>query len=500
MRRRHARPEAEPNQSKRKAERPAPLRPKRRKFAIDAPALTTEALEIMIETPLREPWERLTEILATGDEAAVRAFLDTLPSEETARALSRLEEAEQARLFTLLGPAQAADIVASLPDAEATEIIEDLPAAQAAAIVDELPSDEQADLLGELPQQDAEAILGQMAPDEAAHARQLLAYAPDQAGGLMITEYLSYPIGSTVGDVVRDLRDHSDQYAEYDIQYVYAVDEGGGLVGVLRLRDLLLARANEPVETLMIGEPQHASVDTGVDELKGVFEESGFVGMPVVNERGVLVGVVRRLAVEEALQVRATKNFLSVSGLAGAEELRTMPLLQRSTRRLSWLSINIGLNIIAASVIAFYQDTLSAVIALAVFLPIISDMSGCSGNQAVAVSMRELALGLVKPYEFARVFGKEAAVGVINGLALGILLGAVAGLWQGNVFLGLVVGGAMMINTVTAVVLGGVIPLVLKALRFDPALASSPILTTVTDMMGFFLVLSFATLLLTRLV
>jgi magnesium transporter len=158
--------------------------------------------------------------------------------------------------------------------------------------------------------------------------------------------------------------------------------------------------------------------------------------------------------------------------------------------------VNIGLNVIAASVIAFYQDTLSQVIALAVFLPIISDMSGCSGGQAVAVSMRELTLGLVRPNEIYRVWLKEVLVGLINGTALGLLISGVAWGWKGNPYLGLVVGAAMALNTVVAVSLGGTLPLLLKRMRMDPAVASGPILTTVTDMCGFFLILSFAAALL----
>ena len=138
-------------------------------------------------------------------------------------------------------------------------------------------------------------------------------------------------------------------------------------------------------------------------------------------------------------------------------------------------------------------------IALAVFLPIISDMSGCSGNQAVAVSMRELSLGLIKPFEASRVWLKEVSVGLVNGLVLGVLLGLAAFLWKGNVALGLVVASAMALNTVVAVSIGGTVPLLLKRFKFDPALASGPILTTITDMCGFFLVLSFATMMLARL-
>jgi magnesium transporter len=207
-----------------------------------------------------------------------------------------------------------------------------------------------------------------------------------------------------------------------------------------------------------------------------------------------MVGVVLRKHILAAENERASIDMLSTQGIVGGEELRTMPTLIRSKRRLSWLSINIILNIAAASVIAFYQDTLSAVIALAVFLPIISDMSGCSGNQAVAVSMRELALGVVKPIDVFRVLFKEVSIGLLNGFALGILIGLAAFLWKGNIYLGLVVGGALMINTIIAVSLGGTIPLILKKFKVDPALASGPILTTITDMMGFALVLSMASM------
>ncbi|MFT5090925.1 MAG: magnesium transporter [Planctomycetota bacterium] len=212
-----------------------------------------------------------------------------------------------------------------------------------------------------------------------------------------------------------------------------------------------------------------------------------------------MVGIVQRAAVEKATGDQANKTYLESSGIVGGEELRSMKLWTRASRRLSWLSINILLNIAAASVIAFYQDTLAAVIALAVFLPIISDMSGCSGNQAVAVSIRELTLGLVKPREIFRVVVKEAGVGIFNGVILGCLIGCVAWIWQGNVYLGLVVGGALAANTLLAVLIGGLVPLVLRGFKMDPALASGPILTTVTDMFGFFLVLSLASALLPRL-
>ena len=191
-------------------------------------------------------------------------------------------------------------------------------------------------------------------------------------------------------------------------------------------------------------------------------------------------------------QKRSEADHLKAAGIIGGDELRSMPVFLRSRRRLAWLSINILLNIAAASVIAFYEDTLTAVIALAVFLPIVSDMSGCSGNQAVAVSMRELTLGAALPSDVFRVWRKEAIVGLINGVALGALLGIAAWLWKGNPTLGFVVGGALAVNTIVAVSIGGTVPLLLRKFELDPAVASGPLLTTVTDMCGFFLLLSLA--------
>jgi magnesium transporter len=250
---------------------------------------------------------------------------------------------------------------------------------------------------------------------------------------------------------------------------------------------------------LMIEDPISVRDTAKLDELVDLFESHQFLGVPVVDEAGTLKGVIHREAVQYAENRALESDYLKSQGIVGGEELRTMPLWTRSRRRLSWLSVNILLNIGAAAVIAYFQDTLQAVIALAVFLPIISDMSGCSGNQAVAVSMRELSLGVSKPADIFRVLAKEAALGAINGVALGMLIGLVAGLWQGNLWLALVVGVAMGLNTVIAVCIGGSVPLLLKGIGKDPALASGPILTTVTDMAGFFLVLTFAAAVLDRI-
>ena len=338
-----------------------------------------------------------------------------------------------------------------------------------------------------------------MDSEDATEVRKLALYEDDVAGGLMETEFLAYDRNLTVAELVADMRGRAEELVHYDVQYTYVTENGGVLVGVLRLRDLVVTPSQRRLESIMIDAPLKTLDTTSLEDLEHLFDSVSFLAIPVVDASGRIVGVVRRHDVEQAAGERSEGDYLKSQGIVGGEELRSMPTFRRARRRLSWLTVNIGLNVLAASVIAAHQDTISAVIALAVFLPILSDMSGCTGNQAVAVSMRELALGLARPSDAFRVWRQELSVGAINGLVLGGLLCGAAYIWKGNVWLGLVVGLAMLLNTLIAVSIGGVVPLVLKKLKFDPALASGPILTTVTDMCGFFLMLTLAGAVLGRL-
>ncbi len=451
------------------------------------------------EETILQPWERLETSLQEGGVREVEACLEDLNAADTALALSRLDAEERTRLLAILPSEEAADVLRDLPMEQAADLLQEIPPPDAATIIGHIPSDELVDILGDVRDEHAESIITELPAEVARQARQLMHYPADSAGGLMQTEYLAFRESMTVADVLADLQANSEQYADFDVQYAYIIGPRGRLQGVLRLRDLVLSGRNRPVRELMIRYPVSVRVDTSLEDLIALFDDHAFVGVPVLDEAGLLVGVVHRTEVFEAAETREKNIFLKISGIIGGEEFRSMPLFLRAFRRLSWLGPNIVLNMIAASIIALYQDTLQAAIALAVFLPIISDMSGCSGNQAVAVSIRELSLGMIKPGEFFRVFVKEAAVGLLNGILLGLLLGTVAVLWKGSLVLGLVVAGALAMNTLISVLLGGCIPLLLRRFKVDPALASGPILTTVTDMCGFFLVLSLASMVLDRL-
>lgn len=442
-------------------------------------------------TELR-PWLELDAIAEARDPERLVAWVEARSPSEMARALAHLSVDEQNRVLEALSPEAAAELIQSLPVAQAADLVEHLDSDTAAAIVHELDSDDQADLVDEMEVEEAQAVLAALAPQEALSIRALARYDGDVAGGLMMTEVIAVSSGATLAEVVAHFRRETDE-VHVEIQYIYVLDEGRRLTGILRIRDLLQTDHQGLVESIMIPNPIMVGAQADLQELEDLFDRHGFLALPVVDDDGALLGLVTQSSVRDAAGERAETDHLKSAGIVGGEELRTMPMLLRSRRRLGWLSINIVLNVVAASVIALFEETLTAVIALAFFLPIISDMSGCSGNQAVAVSIRELALGLVKPYEVFYVWLKEIGIGIINGATLGALIGVIAWLWRGNPYLGVVVGLALMANTMIAVSIGGAVPLLLKRFNVDPALASGPVLTTITDICGFFLVLGIAT-------
>ncbi|BCX46837.1 magnesium transporter MgtE [Haloferula helveola] len=447
------------------------------------------------------PWEALVEKIDADDNAGAAELLAELSVEDQRLAMAHLPTDSQAKLIETLPPEAAAEVLEALPEVQAVEVLELLPSESAADIIEMLPGSIGSDFLREMDEEDSEAVLAELDdPDEADKLRTRADYEWDTAGGLMRARLASFQETATVGDVLAELGENAETYADMDVQYVYVTGDQGILRGVLRLRDLVLTPRPTPVSRVMIADPISVHVGDNFESLRKLFDEKNYIGLPVVEDGGVLVGVITRQAVREATSEHRTEDYLHAQGILGGEELRSMPMAARCGRRLAWLGPNIVLNLVAASVIAMYEDTLQAVIALAVFLPIVSDMSGCSGNQAVAVSIRELTLGVIRPTEFLRIVWKEGILGIVNGFVLGLLLGTIAALWKGNVYLGLVVGGALCLNTILSVLLGGMVPLFLKRLKVDPALASGPILTTCTDMCGFFLVLNLASVVLAKLV
>ncbi|WP_411828172.1 magnesium transporter [Luteolibacter sp. AS25] len=442
----------------------------------------------------------LSVTIENRDGPAALEIIKTLDWEDQRRAMSRLSYPDSETLIQILGSEDAAKLLSHLAEAQAVDIIESLSSENAAEILNELPTEESTNILRELSDEDAEEIIAAVSDaEDRAEMQRIWDYDDGVAGSLMRGGPVTFLQKSTVGEVITDLGEHAEDYSDRDVQYLYVLDDDGVLTGVLRLRDLVLSPRHIRVQDLMIPDPITVIDTMPLEELSDVFEKKKYFGLPVVDLAGKLLGVVPRDAVEHETAEEQAGMFLQASGIVNGEELRSMPLRERCIKRLSWLAPNIVLNIAAASIIAANEATLQEVIALAVFLPIVSDMSGCSGNQAVAVSIRELTLGILRPGDYWRVIIKEGTVGIINGIVLGLILGSIATLWKGNVFLGLVVFTALSLNTILSVLLGGLVPLFLKRMKVDPALASGPILTTCTDMCGFLLVLGIASSMLEKL-
>lgn len=461
-----------------------------------------EQVQPLIQHP-DEPWVDLREFIAADHSDALEVYIRGISPADVARALTRLSDDERRKVFRLLDRDHAADLLENFAEAHAADLIEELAPDQAAAIVDEMESDHRADVLAEMPRAEAEEILRRMGEEEAEDARRLLAYDENTAGGIMVTEFFLYPQTLTVGEVLKDVRRHAREYADFGVHYIYVHtgnDQGtppGTLVGVVRIRDLILSPAEKSLAQIMIVNPVCVLGETVLDELDDLFEQYPFWNLPVTDKDGKMIGVVRRADMEEALGEEHERNLMRFGGIIGGEEIRSMPIRERASRRLAWLSLNVCLSLVAASVILLFEGTVEKLFALVFFIPVIGNMCGCSGNQAVAVSIRELALGLIQPGDFAVVWRKEVVVGAINGTVIGGILGLVAitldhFLWHDSPLLGIVVGFAFLLNTIVSVSLGGLIPLVLKSIGADSALGAPPILTTLSDMIGLLFVLGLA--------
>ncbi len=436
---------------------------------------------------------RLRELLADQQQEQLQALLRASTPSEGARLLMRLDDAERASLFTILPAEDAAQLLNELADSQAAEVLSELPVELAAAIFECFRSNQQADLLALLP--DADALLAALSPVTAQRATQLGRHSPNTAGGFMVTEFLAYSDRACVADVINALRANASKYSRWQLQYAYIVDGDRRLVGVLRLRDLLLLDDQDSLHQAMTPDPVRVPAEMPLNELTHAFDRHPYLGVPVVDAANRLLGVVLRADVEEALAEQADRRLLLVSGVLGGDEYRSMNWGDRVLRRAPWLLVSLVLSFAAASVIGLYQETLLDVIALAVFLPVISGMGGNSGNQALAVSIRELSLELVRPHETLWVVGKELIVGLTNGLLLALLVAAIAWLWKRDIRLSAVVGMAIALNISVAACLGGIVPLLLKRWRLDPALAAGPVLAAVNDMCGFLFALVLADLL-----
>lgn len=412
--------------------------------------------------------------------ADVADRLERLPLEEAEGLLRGLPADLAGRVLREIAPEVAGDLM------------EEIDAAALAPMFRELPAHGVADLAGLLEPPKRQTLLEALPPELTASVTSLLAYAPDTAGGIMSGNFIAIRADRTIEESQQRIRER-ERGSQVDISYLYVTDAGRHLVGVLPLRDLVFARRDQRVGDVMSRTVRALRAGSDREEIAQEFERYHFLALPVLDAQARIVGIVRASDALHIAQAEATEDMQLMVGLSGEERVFT-PWQRSLSRRLPWLYVNLATAFAAAAVVGLFEGAIQRWTALALFLPVIAGQGGNSGMQTLTIVVRDMALGEMTVKDGRRVMLKELLLALISGLAIGLTVGAIGWFWKGSIVLGLVAGTAMLFNALAAAFSGVAIPLTLKAVRLDPALASSILLTTVTDVAGFFFFLGLAVL------
>ncbi len=376
------------------------------------------------------------------------------------------------------GPEPGARLLADQPPERIALWLLDLPSDDAAALIDELPDDVSA------------AVLERMRPHESGEVENLLEYREQTAGRIMNPTVFALSEDLTAGEAIHALQGSREVEMVF---YLYVVDERRHLVGVVSLRRLLLVAPETPLQRIMTTDLISARVETDQEEVAQHVANYNLLAIPVVDEENKLVGIITVDDVIDIIKDEATEDLYRLAGVSGDEHVFT-PARESARKRLPWLAMNLVTAALAAFVVRAFQATIDQVVMLAVLMTIVASMGGNAATQTLTVIVRAIALGELTWGNSRRAVLKEALVGLGNGLALGSVGALVAWVLSGNVYLGAILALAMVINLLVAAVAATLIPIALRALKVDPALASAVFITTLTDVFGFFAFLGLATL------
>lgn len=429
--------------------------------------------------------------LEQAQDRDIAQLLQELHPADIADIVERLQEENRSRLMGLLETGKAAEVLSLVEEHRQGDVVDSIPEEKLAGIVDEMDSDDAADILDDLSHEEAEEILEAMPREESEEVRQLLTYPEETAGGIMQKELVKVTPEMTMAQAAVRVREMMEEVS--DIQNIYVVDERGVLKGFFPFQKLILEapdrRAREIIDSDFFSVP--AEMDQ--EKVAEMFRKYDLLSLPVVDKKGVLLGRIMVDDIVDVIQEEANEDIYRLAGVDAEEHISDSPL--RSIRlRLPWLVINLLTAVVAASVVGLFQGTLKKVIILAVFMPIVASVGGNAGIQALAVITRGIALGDLDFSNAKRALVKEVVAGIFNGLLVGGIVAVIAYFWVGNPVLGYVLGLAMICNMFVAALAGTAIPLILKWAKVDPALASGVIVTTFTDVAGFFSFLGLATL------
>ncbi|MGB7009564.1 MAG: magnesium transporter [Pseudolabrys sp.] len=429
--------------------------------------------------------------IETGDGAGLRALVGDLHESDMGALIEALPPEQRQRLVELLGIDFDFTALTEVDDAVREEILEELPSQAVAKGVSELESDDAVAILEDLPKDEQAEILEQLPQTERVALTRSLDYPEESAGRRMQTEFIAVPPDWNVGqaiDYMRETTELPDHFYE-----LYVVDEGGHFLGAVPLDRLLRSKRPVPILNLMEKDRPRVSAVQDQEEVARLFQRYNWVTAPVVDTGDRLVGVITFDDVADVIEEEAEEDIHALGGITRDEQLSDS-VWKIARGRFNWLLVNLATAFLASSVLGLFEGQLQKMVALAVLAPIVASQGGNATTQTMTVAVRALATRDLSDSNAWRVIKRELMVGVFNGVAFAIITGVAAYIWFKVPGLGFVIGLAMICNLIAAALGGILIPLVLHRLKFDPAVASSPFVTTVTDVVGFFSFLSIASL------
>lgn len=437
--------------------------------------------------------ERINLAFSQGAIARVRQLInEDLAAPDIAHLLSSVPPKQRTILWNLVEAEElAADVLAYLGEEERSEIVARLEPEELASLIESFEFDDKVDILQELPESVIEEILLSMDSQDRQRVEDVLSFDEDSAGGLMNTDVVTVRPDITIDVVLRYIRRYRELPPMTDNLWV--VNRRDEFVGQAPISKILISDSNTTVREIMETEIEPFIVSTHKDEVAQRFERLDLVSAPVVNENGKLLGRITIDDVVDVIRASADHSLMSQVGLDEDEDIFA-PLLRTVRRRSIWLGINLLTAFLASAVIGMFEATLEQVVALAILMPVVASMGGIAGTQALTIVIRGMALGRVGSANIRALVSREVFIGLANGLFWSVVVALAAYVWFGDLTLGYVIAIAIIVNLFIAALVGTMLPGYLKSMQIDPALAGGVVLTTVTDVVGFFCFLGIATL------